>query len=269
MTRRDQFWLGALLLGAALVWLRDLAWAPAASETLPILAALPLFAWLGGPWRFRPGRFELHGATLAAAAVALVIGLVLDFTFFFAVAWTLALWSWLRVRLAGESVGLRRLLLLPLMAFPWMTLDLAPLGWWFRITASWAADQLFGSLGFVVSRQGTNLLVHGLPIEVAPACSGMNSLQAILIAGIILSWMELRGSRWYWLSVATLPMLAWVANAARICSIVAIALGWGTGFARGWFHEVGGWLVVVTVFVSWWFILDAGCHRMTTRKTLA
>ena len=93
MTRRDYVWLGALLLGAALVWLHDLAWVPAASETLPILAALPLFAWLGGPWRFRTGRFELHGATLAAAGVALLLGLVLDLTFFLAAAWTLALCS--------------------------------------------------------------------------------------------------------------------------------------------------------------------------------
>jgi exosortase/archaeosortase family protein len=179
------------------------------------------------------------------------------------------LWAWLQTRLPNERADLRRLLLLPLLAFPWLTLDLAPLGWWFRLSGAWAADQLFGALGFVVTRQGTNLLVHGLPIEVAPACSGMNSLQAILIAGIILAWLELRGSRWFWLGVATLPVLAWFANAARICAVVGVALSWGAGFARGWFHEVGGWLVVMMVFGGWWLVLGFGGQKFAARRTLA
>ncbi len=268
MKLRDYLCLGMLLLGVLLIWRHDLAWVPAAAETLPVLATLPLFVWLGAPWRFRSDPFQLHRRTIAAAGVVLVLGLALDLTCLLAAAWTLALWGWLRARLVAENVGLRRLMLLPLLAFPWLTLDLAPLGWWFRITAAWAADHLFGALSFIVVRQGTNLVVHGLPIEVTPACSGLNSLQSILIAGFVLAWLELRSSRWFWLGLATLPLLAWTANVARICSVVAVALSWGTGFARGWFHEVGGWLVVVVVFAAWRFLLGTGCQKLAARQAI-
>ena len=133
MKPRDYLWLGVLLAGAAFIWLRDLAWLPFASETLPVLGALPLFVWLGAPWRFQPGRFELHGVSLAAAGLLLMAGIATDFTLLLAAAWTLALWSWLRGRVVSEAVDLRRLILLPMMAFPWMALDMAPVGWWFRV----------------------------------------------------------------------------------------------------------------------------------------
>lgn len=269
MKLRDHLWLGVLLIGVAFIWLRDLAWVPVASETVPVLAALPLFVWLGAPWRFQPGPFQLHGGSLFAAGGLLVLGLALDLTLLLAAAWTLALWSWLRARVVDGRVSLRRLVLLPMMAFPWMTLDLAPLGWWFRITAAWAAEPLFSALGFVVVRQGTNLLVQGLPVEVAPACSGVNSLQAVLIAGLVLAWLELRSSRWFWLSLLSLPVLAWAANVLRICTVVAVALGWGTDFARGWFHEAGGWLVLMLGFFCWWFAIRSGWHWSAARRARA
>ena len=258
MKPRDKVYLGALLAFAGFIWWRDTAWMSSASETLPIAAALPLVYWLGAPWRFQPGDFTLRRVPLAVAGILVVLGLALDLTFPLAAAWTLALWSWLRARVEGDHPRLRRLALLPLLAFPWLTLDLPSLGWWFRLSAAWVVDHVFGAIGFAITREGTNLLVHGLPIEVAAACSGMNSLQAMLIAGILLAVIELRGSRWFWLGVATLPALAWAANVLRVCTIVAVALGWGPGFAGGWFHETGGWVVVMLAFLGWWFLLRLG-----------
>ena len=265
MKRADQLWLGALVLGAGLIWLHDLAWLPSAGDTLPILVALPLFAWFGGPWRWRPEGFRLHRPTLALAGVALAAGSLLDLTLLLAVAWTLALWSWLRERFVCDPIALRQLAWLPLMAFPWLTLDFAPLGWWFRLSASWVTGLAYFAAGFAVTQQGTNLLVHGLPIEVAPACSGMNALQAMLIAGFLLVWLKLRGTRWFWLAVATLPALAWLANALRVCATVAVALSWGADFAGGKFHEPGGWLVLMLVFAAWWWLLNAGHQRLAAR----
>ena len=269
MKRADHLWLSGLLVAALLIWLRDLAWMPAAAETLPVLAALPLFLWLGAPWHVRPAPFHLQGRTLATGAVLLGLGLVLDWTCLIAAAWTLALWSWLHPRVVAERGDLRQLVLLPLMAFPWLTLDFTPLSWWFRISAAWTTDHLFSGLGFVVVRHGTNLLVHGLPIEVAPACSGMNALQTVLIAGIVLAWLELRGSRWFWLALATLPALAWTVNFVRICTTVAVALSWGSSFARGWIHATSGWLVLMVVCLGWWFVLRLTCHRHSIRQVPA
>ena len=80
----------------------------------------------------------------------------------------------------------------------------------------------------------------------------MSALQAMLLGGVILAWMELGHTRWYWWSLATLPLLAWTANTLRVCSVVVIALGWGPEAARGWMHQLGGWLVVLPVFFCWW-----------------
>ena len=268
MKPRDYLWLGGLLIGATFIWLRDLAWLPFASDTLPILGALPLFVWLGAPWRFQSTRPQLHGVSLAAAGLLLVAGILADFTLLLAAAWSLALWSWLRGRVS-EAVNLRRLILLPFMAFPWMTLDMAPVGWWFRVSAAWTTEHLFSVLGFAVVRQGTNLLVHGLPIEVAPACSGMNSLQAVLIAGIVLALHEFPYRRLYWLSLATLPVLAWGANVLRVCSVVAVALTWGSELAHGWCHDAAGWLILMAIFFCWWLAIRAGWRWSKTRCACA
>jgi exosortase len=137
------------------------------------------------------------------------------------------------------------------MAFPWVTLDLMPVGWWFRLSASWVADHAYSATGFSVLREGTNLVVSGIPIEVAAPCSGMNSLQAILMGGLVLTWIELDKSRWYWWIVASLPLLAWTANTIRVCSIIAMAVVWGPDAASGSLHQIGGWAVVLGVVGGW------------------
>jgi exosortase/archaeosortase family protein len=210
----------------------------------------------------KPSGFELHLPALIASAGALLLGFVLDLTLLYAAAWTLALWSWIRARTVPATAGLGQLAVLPLMAFPWINLDFAPLGWWFRISAAWIAEHGFSGLGFLVARQGTSLVVHGLPIDVAPACSGMHALQTILIAGIALSWVKLGGRPTFWLAVATLPALAWIANALRICATVFVALNWGTPFAQEHFHDVGGWVVMMGVLALWWMALGTSSTRL-------
>lgn len=269
MKRGDFLFLGALAAGGIWVWVRDLGWLSATEETLSILAALPLFVWLGSPWRVRDGSWSWPRLPLLAVGLLAGAGIALDMTLLLAAAWTLALWTWLKERVAGEARLQRRLAILPLLAFPWVTLDLAPVGWWFRLSASWVVDHLYGALGFPVVRAGTSLLVHGLPIEVAAACSGMNSLQAILMAGVVLTWIEAGRSRWYWWSVACLPLLGWVANTARVCAVVAAALVWGPEAAGGPFHQILGWVVVLAVFSGWWLMVRWAAGLRQPRRVAA
>lgn len=91
----DRAYLGFLLAGGVFIWMRDTAWVSSASQILPIAATFPLFFWLGGPWRLRPGAFELRRGPLGRAGALLVLGLALDLTWPLAAGWTLALWSWL------------------------------------------------------------------------------------------------------------------------------------------------------------------------------
>ncbi len=266
MTAKDWSWLGFLALGAVAVWIRDSRWTSEASDVLPAIAGFPLMLWLGAPWRFAPVPFRLHGPALAVAAVAALLGSALHLTFFFALGWTAALWAWLRPRLPPQDHRrIARLLVLPLAAFPWIALDLQPLGWWFRLTGAHATEILFATLGFEVSREGTHLLVQHMPIEVSAACAGMNALQSVLIAGAFFAYLLLGKTNAYAWNLLLLVPLAWLANTARIIAITAAALTWGRDFAMGMFHTWGGLLVLILMFTLCWAAFQWQANLFTHR----
>ena len=253
MKLKDWLWLAALTAFAALIWGRDRSWVGNASEVLPILGALPVFVWLGAPWRFTASPFALHLPTLAAAVGLFVLGTLFNLTLLLALGWALAVWSWLQLRLEpADRQRVFRLLALLVMAFPWVTLDAGEVGWWFRLSAAWVTEQFYTLLGLVVSREGTFLKVQGLPVSVEAACSGLKALQAMLIAGTMLAYIQLGRNRLYWWSLPLLILLAWVANTARVLMLTAAALTFGTEFAEGWFHAWGGWFVLMVMFTLCW-----------------
>jgi len=254
MKLKDWLWLAALTAFAALIWGRDRSWVGNASEVLPILGALPVFVWLGAPWRFTASPFALHLPTLAAAVGLFVLGTLFNLTLLLALGWALAVWSWLQLRVEpADRQRVFRLLALLVMAFPWVTLDAGEVGWWFRLSAAWVTEQFYTLLGLVVTREGTFLKVQGLPVSVEAACSGLKALQAMLIAGTMLAYIQLGRNRRYWWSLPLLILLAWVANTARVLMLTAAALTFGTEFAEGWFHAWGGWFVLMVMFTLCWF----------------
>ncbi len=257
MNRGDRAWLSALALLAGYVWFRDRTWWGVAEDVLPILIALPLFVWLGQPWRLRPGQpFSIGIVYVVVAAVLLILGAVFDFCLPAATAWCLAFWAWASRRCETTDLPrIRRLLPLALLAFPWVTLDLQPVGWWFRLSSAITVEQLFSSLSFTVTRTGVELLVQGLPISVDAACSGLKALQSLLIAGVVLTFVMKGTSRSYWVNLLLLFPLAWVANTCRILAICVAAMTWGSNFAMGVFHAWGGLAVLVVMFGLCWVIL--------------
>lgn len=253
----DWGWLIGLTTLAAYVWIRDRSWLGNAEDVLPILAALPLMVWLGRPWRFQAiAPFYPKAILLVAAVILLVLGAVFDFCLPAAIAWCLVFWSWLSNRIPSEDQRrLRRLLPLAMLAFPWVTLDLQPLGWWFRLSSAMAVENIFSSIGFSVTRTGVEILVQGLPISVDAACSGLKSLQSLLIAGVVLAFIMVGGSRRYWMNLVLLLPLAWLANTARILAISVAAMTWGSNFAMGVFHAWGGLAVLIVMFGLCWILL--------------
>ena len=251
----DVLWIGVLVFLAGFIWLRDRHWFADAADVLPVLAALPLAAWLGSPWRWNPVRRAPSRPTLAVAGIAIVAGLLLDLTLPLALGWTAALWAWVRQRVpAADLPRTARLLPLTLTAFPWVTLDLQPLGWWFRLSGAASAHALFSLAGLDVKGEGTELVVQGMPISVAPSCAGLNALQSLLVAGTFLACVMLRDvpGRRFALNLALLLPLAWFANTVRILAISIAALTWGQSFAMGVFHTWGGLLVLVLMFGGCW-----------------
>jgi exosortase/archaeosortase family protein len=241
----------ALAAGAVWIWCRDRAWTGDASETWPVLLALPVAWWLGSPWQVRAVPRPMRpGWFLLAAALGLA-GVGLGLTLLLALAWCAAAQGFLEVHCERHDA---RLLLLAALAFPWITLDFPAAGWWFRQTGAWAAGGGLSLAGFDVQREGTLVLVEGQPMSVDAACAGWNALQAMLIAGAAVAVREVPAGARFALAVLSLPVLAWMANVARITMLGLIALGGGSDLATGPWHEWSGWLVLCAMFLlcRWW-----------------
>lgn len=253
MNRLDVYVLVPLVLLALFIWLRDTSWMGSSDDTLPILIGIPLFYWVGKPWNL--SRPATHLSTWPVCLVALLFlsGIVANSTLLLAIGWVTLLGHWLLLRtpLVDHS-RIRKLLVLPLMSFPWITLDAQPLGWWFRLSGAKATGMFYSLLGFNVRIEGTNLLIDGLPISVEAACSGLSALQSMLIAGSLLAYLYLGNSNRYWWNLPLLIAMAWLANTVRVAVISGIALAAGPEFAMGAIHTWGGWLVLVVMFLLCW-----------------
>jgi exosortase/archaeosortase family protein len=261
MRRIDVFLLASLAAFAAFIWARDLRWATAPADTLPILIGLPLTIWLGAPWRLAAGeRMFSAGAGLLAAGL-FAAGIGFDSTLALAASWTAVLWTWMSARLAdGGRRERRSLLVLPLMSFPWVVTDLERVSWWFRLSGAAASAAALRLAGFDVEHYGTGLVVNGFSASVEPACSGMNGLQALLVAGTALAYLRLKHTPLFWWNLPLLAALAWVANFSRVALASAGGALAGPDSARRWIgpsHEIAGWAILalsfagVAVFFNW------------------
>jgi exosortase len=257
MSKRDHAIIALLFVLAGFIWVRDLAWISSASDSLPIIVALPLFIWLGWPWTFRSEASPLSSSRLMLAALGFLTGVLTGSTMLLALGWAVLLWNWLSSRLKPEDhFRYRRLMVLPVMAFPWLTLDGEMIGWWFRLSGSWVTGNLFSLMGFDVLREGTQLMVQGLPVDVSAACSGLNVLQSMLIAGSVIAYIILGNHPGYWHNIILLIVFSWLANTIRVITICVAALTLTPEFASGLFHQWGGWLVLFLMFFLCWPIFS-------------
>lgn len=258
MKGSDWVWIIFLALYAVFIWMRDLAWIPGAEDTLPILSAIPLFVWLGWPWKFQNDSKPLSALLLGIAIVLFLAGVISSLTFVFTLSWLLLLWTWLNSRIAPEQQDtLNKLIILPLFAFPWITLDFMNIGWWFRLSGAWVVGSLYRLFGQEVVQEGTNILINKVPFSVEVACAGLNTLQSMIIAGIAIAYLLLGNSKKYWFNLPLLVLYSWIANTLRIFVLVTVALIFGAEFASGPFHYVGGWLVIIFMFLLCWFTFSA------------
>lgn len=254
--KKVDFWMiGALLFLALFIWFRDTSWMSSSDDTLPILVALPVFVWLGWPWSFYQESPPLKPNAFIIPIVIFLAGIVTNLTLLLTLSWVWLLWVWLKNRLDPSThSSVKKLLILPLMAFPWVALDAGQLGWWFRLSGAWVTAQVFSFLGSNVVQEGTNLLINGLPISVEAACAGLNTLQSMLIAGTVVAYVILGHTNRYWWNLPVLIAMAWLANTLRIVVLSFAALFFGTNFAMGSFHTWGGWLVLMLMFVFCYII---------------
>ena len=254
--------LAGLILLGAFIWLRGAEVVESAADTLPLLAAFPLYLWLAAPWKWSGRPLVRLPRTLFAGLALTLAGIAGDSTLLLSAGWIAFLNAFQRAYL--EDVP-RRFLILPFLGFPWLTQNLESLGWLFRYTGAGAVQFLFTMLGMTVHREGTLLLIQNLPLSIEPACAGLNVLQSMLIVGSLLICTRIPAGWRFWLAVASLVPLAWLANTSRIFMLGCAGLMFGSDFARGWFHNWGGWLVLCLMFIlcERAFNLLAGARRRT------
>ena len=257
MRRSDWFYFLSLSVLAAFIWLRNTQWMSDAADTLPILVALPIFLWLGWPWKLCNQPKEFSSNRIALASTLFILGILFNLTTLLAASWTWLLFEWIAARVdPQEHPKAKKLLVLPFMAFPWIALDAQVIGWWFRISGASAASGFFTLLGAQVYREGTFLFVNQIPISVEAACSGLNTLQSMLIAGTAIAFLFLGESTKYWRNIPLLIVIAWLANTLRIIVLIAAALLVSPEFALGAFHMWGGWIVLMMMFGTCWFLFS-------------
>lgn len=257
MAGRDIFFLSLLFFLALYIWLRDLTGITSLENTLPILLSLPLFIYMGSPWKLQEIPQPLSYSNLIIGTAGFVLGILMDIPILLAASWTYLLWTWLSPRVdKHDTASVRRLMILPLFAFPWLNLETNYIGWYFRLSGAWVTAKTFSLMGFNVLHEGTQLIVQGLPVGIGEACSGINVLQSMLIAGSAMAYLYVGRKKIFWLNLAALVIIAWLANTLRIVILCITALTMGQEFAMGIFHTWGGWLVLFLMLCLTWATLS-------------
>ena len=119
--------------------------------------------------------------------------------------------------------------------------------------------QLFG-VGAVAS--GSGILTDSkdpitdqfINLDVDVACSGMRSLFAMVMLGLVIAFLRLRKEWQRWLLMLFVPVVAVVANFVRMLILYGGSVFWGTEFAIGkegmsGYHLLAGLFVFIVAFV--------------------
>jgi len=234
---------GSVLADMAHDWWTEPAWSQ--GMLLPPLALY--IAWI------ERGRILSSAATpdrrglilTAFACLTYVVGrLASEFfltRFSFVILLTGLIWTfWGPSRL--RSLALPLLLLASMVPLPVMLYNslAGPL----QLLASEGATRIAESVGVSAFRDGNVIQLAGVTLGVAEACSGLNSLSALIVGSLLLAYLFC--SHWaarILLIVASAPLAIGV-NVIRVAG-TAILADYNREFAMGFYHSFSGWLVFV------------------------
>ena len=138
-----------------------------------------------------------------------------------------------------------------------------------QLFAARTAEFCLFNFGIPVLREGNVIVLAGTTLEVAEACSGIRSLQALLALGTVYAYFSQRSTWKRWTLVLLSVPIAIAANAFRVSDTGVLANYWGAQAAEGFYHTFSGWLIFVVAF-----LLLLGCGGLLSkigngRKTAA
>lgn len=124
-----------------------------------------------------------------------------------------------------------------------------------QVFAAKTATYCLDTFGIPVLREGNVIVLASTRLEVAEACSGIRSLQALVALGTVFAYFSqtLLWKRWV-LVMLSVP-IAIAANAVRVSGTGVLAHYWGPEAAQGFYHTFEGWLIFLVAFV---FLLLGG-----------
>jgi len=278
---RDPVWWAqaALITGLMLVLyaavLADLAndwWTdPGLSQGLLIP---PLALYIG--WQRRritlstPAESQSRGLVLIGAACLLFLLGKLGAEFFLArvsfvvllagLVWTF--WGQARLRtLTFPFLLLATMVPLPVIVYNAMA---APL----QLFASDVATRLAQALGVTVYRDGNVIYLASLSLGVERACSGLNSLSALMVGSILLGFLNCTRARTRTALFLLSVPLSIAVNVVRVTGTAVLA-DYKQEFALGFYHTFSGWLVFLIGFAGLCGITKLLCSIFERKKAIA
>jgi exosortase len=129
-----------------------------------------------------------------------------------------------------------------------------------QLFAAQTATFCLEAVGIPALREGNVISLADTTLEVAEACSGIRSLQALLALGAVYGYLTQRATWKRWtLLFASIP-IAIAANAVRVSGTGFLAHYFGSEMAQGFYHSFAGWMVFLVAFV-----LLLGCGSLLSR----
>jgi exosortase len=169
------------------------------------------------------------------------------------IAWTF--WGFARFRTLSFPL-LLLCTMVPLPAVLYNTMA-APL----QLFASSIATSLAQSLGVSIYRDGNIIHLANTSLGVAEACSGLHSLSAMVVASLLLGFLEDASVLGRILLLIISVPLAIAVNVLRVTGTALLA-DYRLEFALGFYHVFSGWLVFVMGFGLLW-LLGKGLSKWT------
>lgn len=191
---------------------------------------------------FLAGRLGAEFFLIRTSLVLLVAGLV----------WTF--WGWQRLRaLAFPLILLESSIPLPMLLYNNLTLPL-------RLLASGLATSLIQLLGYSIYQDGNILHLPSITLGVSDACSGLNSLGALMVGSLVLGFTECRRIPGRVLLFLLAIPTAIGFNILRVAGTALIG-DRDPKLAMGFYHLFSGWLVFVSA-LGFMILLAKGLHRV-------
>jgi exosortase len=223
---------------------------PSLSQGFLIPPLALYMAWLNRrvTWE-KPATSESHGLlVIGAACLGFLLG-KLGAEFFLSrisfvlmlVGLTWVFWGRERLRtLAFPFLLLATMIPLPVIVYNQMATPL-------QLFASEMATNLSQAAGISIYRDGNIIHLAHISLGVEEACSGLNSLSALMVAALLLGFLQCTRVRTRVILFAVALPLSIAVNVVRVTG-TAILADYHEEFAMGFYHSFSGWLVFVGGF---------------------